>query len=113
MVKDLFGNEVDLQALMDAPMSAERDAAKRKRKPTPKRGHYFTPGTGPEGETCGTCKHLFRNQRSKTYLKCGLNRVHWTGGEGSDIRAKDAACKFWEGECQGEPDLGAASSGGA
>jgi hypothetical protein len=91
MVKDMFGHEVDIEALMNAPMTG-----KKKRKPTPKRGHYFTPGTGPAGETCGTCKHLFRNRMAKIYLKCGLNRQNWTGGEGSDIRAKDAACKFWE-----------------
>jgi hypothetical protein len=91
-VKDMFGNEVDAEAMWDAPMQSK----KRKRKPTPKRGHYFTPGTGPAGETCGTCKHIFRNHMAKTYLKCGKNRANWTGGEGSDIRAKDAACKFWE-----------------
>ena len=93
MVKDMFGHEVDLDALMNAPMTG-----KRKRKPTPKRGHYFKPGTGPAGETCGSCKHLYRNRLAKTYLKCALNRANWTGGEGSDVRAKDAACKFWERE---------------
>lgn len=60
------------------------------------RGHVFTPGTGPEGETCGSCRHLFRNKLSKTYLKCSLNRANWTGGRASDIRAGDAACKYWE-----------------
>lgn len=67
-----------------------------KRKDTPKRGHAWTPGTGSAGETCGTCQHLFRNRLAKTYLKCALMRRQWTGGQGTDIRAKDAACKFWE-----------------
>jgi hypothetical protein len=98
MMKDMFGNEVDLQALMDAPMTG-----KRKRKPTPKRGHYFKPGTGPEGETCGTCKHLTRRHLAKTYIKCGLNERNWTGGPGSDIRVKDAACKFWEPDTPSPP----------
>lgn len=91
-MKDMFGNEVDAQAMWDAPMRP----GKRKRKPTPKRGHYYPPGTGPEGETCGTCKHCVRKQMAKTYIKCGLNRANWTGGEGSDIRVRDVACKFWE-----------------
>lgn len=95
MVRDLFGNEVDLQALMEAPLTGPR---KKKRKPTPKRGHYYMPGTGPAGETCGTCKHCVRKHLAKTYIKCGLNESKWTGGEGSDIRAKDPACKFWEKE---------------
>ena len=67
----------------------------RKRKETPKRGHAWTPGTGPEGETCRTCRHLFRNRLAKTYLKCSLMHRQWTGGQGTDIRAKDAVCKFW------------------
>lgn len=67
-----------------------------KRQETPKRGHAWTPGTGPEGETCRTCRHLFRNRLAKTYLKCSLMRGQWTGGQGTDIRAKDKSCKFWE-----------------
>ena len=69
--------------------------SKAKRKPTPAKGHAFRPGTGPEGETCGSCAHLARKTMAKTYLKCGLNRAAWTGGGGSDVRARDPACKFW------------------
>lgn len=94
MAKDMFGNEVDLQSLMDAPMRG----GKKKRKPTPKRGHAWTPGTGPAGETCGTCKHLVRRRLAKTYLKCGKVEAKWTGGAATDIKAKDPACKFWERE---------------
>jgi hypothetical protein len=61
-----------------------------------KRGHAARPGTGPEGETCGTCKHLVRRQMAKTYMKCGLTMAKWTGGAGSDIRHKDPACSKWE-----------------
>lgn len=63
---------------------------------TTKAGHAAPPGTGPEGETCGSCQHIYRRQMSKTYIKCGLNRARWTGGTKTDIRAGDAACKFWE-----------------
>lgn len=47
-------------------------------------------------ERSGSCKHLARNRMTKTYLKCELNRARWTGGYGSDVRARDAACKKWE-----------------
>jgi hypothetical protein len=91
--KDLFGNEVDLQAQWDAPLTGPR---KKKRKSPIPRGHYYPPGTGPKGETCGGCKHCVRRRLAKTYIKCGLNRANWTGGGATDIRAKDPACKFWE-----------------
>lgn len=54
-------------------------------------------GTGPEGETCGTCRYLVRNEyRSGHFLKCELMRKVWTHGPGSDIRAKWRACREWE-----------------
>lgn len=87
---DLFGNPVDVQALMDAPITGPK-----KRKPTLPRGHAALPGTGPAGETCKTCAHLERVEFAKTYLKCGKMRAHWTGGPGTDVRAKDAACSNW------------------
>jgi hypothetical protein len=91
-VKDLFGDEVDLDAMWNAPMRS----GGKKRKPTQKRGHAWKPGTGPEGETCGTCRHCVRKHLAKTYIKCGKNEAAWTGGTATDIRVKDAACKFWE-----------------
>lgn len=54
-----------------------------------------SPGSGPTGETCGTCTHLSRIRKAKTYLKCALLRAHWTGGPGTDIRARTPACHFW------------------
>jgi hypothetical protein len=68
-----------------------------KRKTTEPRGHAAAPGTGPAGQSCGTCRHLCRIKYAKTYLKCGLMKSRWTGGPGTDIRAKDAACARWEG----------------
>lgn len=60
------------------------------------KSHPAEPGTGPKGETCKTCAHLFRNEHSKTYLKCHLMRRHWTGGGATDVKAGDAACSKWE-----------------
>lgn len=88
--RDLFGNP---------PTHAQQVAAKSKakRKPTPARGYAFTPGTGPEGETCGSCRHIARTSGdARIYIKCGLMRAKWTKGPGSDIRAQSPACKEWE-----------------
>ena len=60
-----------------------------------RRGHAAQPGTGPEGETCKTCKHYVRKRMAKVYRKCGLMQEHWTGGAGTDIRAGDPACEKW------------------
>lgn len=88
---DLFGRPVDLEALARAPLVGR----KKRMEPIPS-GHAATKGTGPEGETCGSCRHIVRKRLAKTYIKCGKNREGWTGGRKSDVRAKDAACKFWE-----------------
>ncbi len=83
-MKDLFGIEVsdEWPSLLT--------------KPKVDRAHAAAPGTGPEGETCGTCDHLWRRVLSKTYMKCCLMKDNWTGGPGSDIRCKDLACSFWK-----------------
>lgn len=73
---------------------AERRALAPKR--ARKTGHAAKPGTGPAGETCGSCAHLFRNQQARTYLKCELMRHAWTGGAGSDVGARDPACREWK-----------------
>lgn len=83
MMRDLFGNEVS-------------EADLRRKTPLPK-GHIYPPGTGPKNETCKTCLHYtIRTRYPHSWRKCGLNRANWTSGPGSDIRAKDPACKFWE-----------------
>lgn len=89
MMRDMFGNEVTVT-------EARAMLAKKGRKPTPKRGYADKPGTGPEGETCKTCRHIYRNQMAKTYLKCGLMRAVWTGGAATDIKASWPACSKWE-----------------
>jgi len=88
---NIFGEPVDIPGAA-VPVSGNR----KKRKDPEPRGHYRPKGTGPAGETCGSCKHLYRNQMAKTYLKCGRAKAIWTGGRGSDVRARDAACEGWE-----------------
>jgi hypothetical protein len=87
---DLFGERPREGAMTDA----ERKRMRRRASERP-RGHAMPSGTGPTGETCGSCRHLVRRQWSKTYLKCGLNQAAWTHGSRSDVRARDAACSKW------------------
>lgn len=54
-------------------------------------------GTGPAGETCGTCKHKTRvHGGQRMVLKCELMKKAWSHGAGTDIRAKWPACRCWE-----------------
>lgn len=57
------------------------------------RGYAAPPGTGPAGETCGSCEHIARGRK---YRKCDLNRACWTHGPKTDILARAAACRLWE-----------------
>lgn len=85
--------------LADAPAMtpAQRREFIRKNTPAKLKGlHASIPGTGPAGETCGTCANLIHKRMAKTYIKCGLTRAMWTGGAGTDVRAKDPACSKWE-----------------
>lgn len=62
-----------------------------------KKGLYAdAPGTGPDGETCKSCRHIYRKHMGKTYLKCELTRAWWTGGGGTDIKAGSPACSKWQ-----------------
>lgn len=62
------------------------------------RGYAARPGTGPTNETCGSCQHLYRYVRAKTYLKCSLAQFKWTASRSSDVLAKAPACKMWEAD---------------
>ncbi len=60
-------------------------------------GYAGTPGLGPAAEKCGTCKHVCRQGGTqKNYYKCGIGKI--TGGEGTYIRLKTAACELWEAD---------------
>jgi hypothetical protein len=80
-VTDLFGNET-------AP-------PKRRTTPTPN-GYAWTPGSGPDGETCGSCKHSFRGWGAKVFYKCLLTKSMHTHGRATDVLLKSPACKFFE-----------------
>lgn len=86
--KDLFG-------LMDLPAmtTAERKRMRRRAGEIPK-GYAAPPGSGPEGETCKTCRHHIVKEYAKRYHKCDLTRQ--TGGPATDIRVNSPACKRWE-----------------
>ena len=64
--------------------------------PPPKlKGLYASsPGSGPAGETCGSCAHRVRKPGG--YKKCILVRAHWTNGAGTDAKSKAPACRHWE-----------------
>lgn len=90
-------SKIDLQALADGPMMtpAQKQALQRK---TAKHGHAAAPGSGPASESCKTCRNLARNEMrgGRVFLKCALRKAQWTGGYGTDVRAKDPACSKWQ-----------------
>lgn len=55
------------------------------------RGYAAPPGTGPPGETCGSCEHLARVRR---FTKCDLRA--WTHTRRTDVLVRAAACQRWE-----------------
>lgn len=69
---------------------------KPKRKGPEPRGYAAAPGTGPAGETCGSCRHHAVRHLAGTYHKCRLMEAIWTGGGSTDIRARSPACSRWE-----------------
>lgn len=89
---DMFGHRINPQGAMT---DAERRRVKRRQYAIP-RGYAGTPGQGPDGERCRTCRHFYRRSMAKTYFKCHLNRLLWTGGPKTDIKATSPACEKWE-----------------
>lgn len=59
-----------------------------------KGGYAGVPGRGPEGQTCGTCRHD-SYYTSSDFHKCGLTRTNWTNGGATDIKVRAPACQFW------------------
>jgi hypothetical protein len=67
------------------------------RRTRPDRAHPYAPGSGPKGQTCGTCaKCVCRQFRHKRYYKCHVLMKTWTGGAATDIKLRDPACRSWE-----------------
>ena len=68
-------------------------------------GYAATPGTGPVGETCGTCifcryRVIHIGGRKRRYYKCAVMVAAWTNSIGSDITKRASACRHWE---RGDP----------
>ena len=52
-------------------------------------GYAADPGTGPAGETCGSCAHYEPGR----FKKCGIGRK--SNGPGTDILKSAPACHRW------------------
>jgi hypothetical protein len=89
---DLFGTTGPI-AETQQPNEARRGKHYR-----PPRGYAKPPGSGPVGETCGSCQHKCRvgTRSGKTFLKCALLQAYRSSGTGTDIRAGAAACSMWQ-----------------
>lgn len=72
-------------------------------------GYAAAPGTGPEGETCGTCGNRTFVQYANRYYKCSVG--YQSGGPATDIRLKSPACHFWKGESHEKDELVVVASG--
>lgn len=57
------------------------------------RGYAAPPGTGPQGETCGSCRHLCRGRR---WAKCAMIEGKWTHSRKTDVLVGAHACSKWE-----------------
>lgn len=101
-----------LEAIMNsphAPSYSVRDGNRIKvvrsghvRQPEPK-GYARTPGTGPAGETCRSCRNFTRvDGGAREFLKCGLTAAKWTRGRRTDILAGSPACALWVPELEGD-----------
>lgn len=79
---------------------ARRYASPAKCSPKPA-GYAAAPGTGPEGESCGTCGHCrVRTAQGRRFYKCGLMVASWSKDRGTDVVLKSPACTRWE---KGQP----------
>lgn len=90
-MKDLFGNEVAVSEFARTHADVRRERARKYSRP---RGHAAPPGSGPQGETCGSCANCYRTSTgSKAFHKCKL--VKPTHGPATDVRKRDLACSRW------------------
>lgn len=88
--------------LFGAPEPAKVDRGAY-RSPRPS-GYAAEPGTGPAGETCGTCGHcrwreLVRRRpgaRPRRFYKCAAATPSWTNDRSSDVLLTSPACRHHE-----------------
>ena len=83
--------------LFGAPPKAHRVPKLRGRTTTRANGYAAMPGTGPEGETCGSCANCrgHTTRADRTFYKCALQVNAWTHGRGSDVLLRAPACSRW------------------
>jgi hypothetical protein len=58
--------------------------------------HAARPGSGPPGETCGSCHHLLLSGSRGQFRKCGKMRGTGSRSARSDVRKEDLACVVWQ-----------------
>jgi hypothetical protein len=85
----LFGGEAPARPV---PGSVTTEAAQ---------GYAAPPGTGPEGETCGSCSHCRVKEgrcrgRIRRYYKCAVMLPQWTNRRATDVLIQSPACRQWE-----------------
>lgn len=69
---------------------------RRRAPPIQRHGWADKPGTGPIGETCGSCTYCGEYRFRQIYFKCTARPgEHWKGGRETDIRPMDPACSKW------------------
>lgn len=78
------------------PGSRLRRIRRTGKAPVAREGWADKPGTGPAGETCGSCTYCEAFHYRKRYYKCAAREGdHWKGGRATDIRPLDPACSKW------------------
>lgn len=78
------------------PGSRLRRIRRTGKAPVAREGWADKPGSGPEGETCGSCTYCEAFHYRKRYYKCAAREGdHWKGGRATDIRPLDPACSKW------------------
>lgn len=59
----------------------------------PAAGYAAPPGSGPIGETCGTCANCrIRRVHERNVYKCALREKDWTHDRSSDVLIRSPAC---------------------
>lgn len=75
--------------------SAQRRRTRRQREAIARGVHPLTRQPLAEnGETCGSCRHLFRRAYAGTYFKCELAST--SSSAATDARKSWPACAWWE-----------------
>lgn len=79
-----------IQAALDAPLRGSRNLPKVK----PKKGYARAPGSGPEGETCHSCRYI-GSVRGNEYAAC-CRMAKGPFGVDIYISPNSPACAIWE-----------------